>query len=1048
MNYKKYFSEFINTIDLTEEKIYFFKGFPKEFYEQLMHYNQLPRFTDTSIEYVFQSDMELRDLVVPLMMYNQKVSWGTYEELIAISQTINDISTIYKGKIEIINNNLYKGFYESYSSNLVSVINSVSFENDETIYDLYYSDYKVFNEGVLVEYILKHDESELGMHIPESNFFNIEPKLELIDIPNREVSKITENEINQIVYNCLSGKYKNADFVVNTLPSNEESINSRLFILNDLLLDLSVRFYSEKSSKKNKHPNDDHLIYFKKHWGEDYEYRNALFYKDPDLSLETIFINQGEIIDDVLVQCENSRNEKNGIYKSSDIIVTAPTGAGKSLFFQIPGIVLHEIYKEVTIVVTPLQALMRDQVEKLNFERKIPFATFINSEISFDERRSRIEGIKNGEYSIIYLSPELLLSSSIEDIIGERKIGLFVVDEAHLVTSWGRDFRVDYWLLGEYIDKLRNAGYYRDKSKKRKFPVLILTATAIYGGEDDEIGELIESLHLNIDQTEHMYLGYSRKDDISFNIVPHLGDKNEKDQKNEFVLNRISEFINKREKTIIYCPYTKQVDEIFNMFCAKDEHLATYIGKYHGKLTPYDKEKTYRKFKSNELVVMIATKAFGMGVDIDDIVNVYHYAPTGTLADYVQEIGRAARQLEKGYAMMDFIAGKDMKYAKTLWGLGGIKQYQVKEIANVLYKTYKKNKKRNLLISPESFSHIFDSNEVDAKVKSGLMLLTNDLLNKLHFKAITIRPKAMYKTQFICVNESIEQEFLSHYYNYVSLINVNKTRIEHGFGSRSDVQITINGNLYEIDLGRLWEEKYNEDTFPYFKYKFFNNKLFDFSERIIPKMKLTIDYTENGYVNVRTKFLSIASHIQETFLYIARKFNKNEFSFNDFYSEFSLFFEGKDKPRQEFVRLLFDMFCFDGISLDSSGQPLWKFVQKRRKENSLDISYKLVTNKFNFVYGNLKRYIGDMTPNQGKNEHVEYINIPKKGQENRDFRILLASILQLFNLATFDIQGGKNAQIFVRINDPLKLYQIINSEDYKNDILYGITQKHDKAIEL
>lgn len=1044
MNYEKYIIEFIGKVNSAEDKIYFFKGFHKEFYEQLLKYDQLPRFTDNKIDYVFQHDMDVRHLVMSLMMYDKKNSWGTYEELIAISQTINDISTIFKGKIEIIDNNLYQGFYESYSNSLIEVIKNTSRDNEETVYDLYYSDYKILQNNILVEYILKHKENELGMAISEKNFFDEENILN--SVPGDEASKITHNEINQVVSNCLSGELSNLEFVVNALPTNENELAKRLNVLNSLFESINVKFFSGKSVKKNIKPTDEHHSAFKRHWGEDKEYKDVLFYKDPDLSLETININQGDIITDVLTQCENSRNEIDGIFKTSDIIITAPTGAGKSLFFQVPGIILHEKYDEVTIVVTPLQALMRDQVEKLNIERNIPFATFINSEISFEERRVRIDGIKNGKYSIIYLSPELLLSSPIEDLIGERRIGLFVVDEAHLVTSWGRDFRVDYWFLGSYLDKLRNAGYYLDKTKKRKFPILILTATAIYGGEDDEIGELIESLHLNIDQSEHMYLGYGRKDNISFNIVSHNSDKSDKEQKNEFVLNRISEFVNNRKKTIIYCPYTKQVDEIYNLFSAKDEHLASYVGKYHGKLAPHEKEETYRRFKSNQVMVMIATKAFGMGIDIDDVYNVYHYAPTGTLADYVQEIGRAARQLDEGHAIMDFIKNKDMKYTKTLWGLGGIKQYQVREIANVLYKTYKKNKKRSLLISPESFSHIFDSNEVDAKVKSGLMLLTNDLLNKFHFKAITIRPKAMYTTQFISVNSTIEDEFLKQYGDYVSIINTNKARKERGFGTRTDVQITLVGNVYEIDLGRLWEEKFDNLTFPQFKYKFFNNELFVFEERILPKMKLTIDYSENGYEEVQKAFLKIAENIQNTFLSISRTINKSEFSFIDFYNIFSSYFEEKDKPKQEFVRILLDMFCFDGISLDSIGQSLWKFVQKRKKENNIEVNYKLVTNKYNHVYGNLKRYISDSEPNQGKDEHTVYINIPEKGHENKDFRILVASILQLFNLATFEIQGGKNAQIFVRINDPLKLYQILKAKNYTNNILHGITQKHDKAI--
>lgn len=1045
MNYEKYINRFIQQLGSTSKPtIYFFKGFSKEFYNHLLEHTNFPRFTDLPIETIFNEKSQYKEYMISLMTNQKNRSWGTYEELLAITEVVTNLAQIYDGDIQIINNNLYNGYFECYAENLEATLNSKSSESNDTIYDLFYSDFKTFQSGILVEYILKHKENELGLSISEHEFYTT--GLELSETPIKECERITVYDINQIVYESIQGKANQTNYSISLNYLNEESIKTRIAILNYVFQDQQIHFYIGKATVQKKNSTDNHLLYFQKYWGPSSTYRNALFYKDPDTTLETIEMNQGEIISDILTQVESCRNSTSHNYNSSDFIVTAPTGTGKSLFFQIPGIVLHEKYNEVTIVITPLQALMRDQVEKLQKERGISFATYLNSEISFEERKSRIQGIHNGEYSIIYLSPELLLASPIENFIGERRIGLFVVDEAHLVTSWGRDFRVDYWFLGEFLNKLRE-GHYYSKASKRRFPVLILTATAIYGGEDDEIGELIESLHLNVDQNAHMYLGYNRKENIHFDILPHHVKGNEKDPKEHLVLNRIADLIQKKEKTIVYFPYTRQVDEIYNLYIAKNESNAHLIGKYHGKLSSMEKEDTYHKFKSNQMTVMFATKAFGMGIDIDDIKNVYHYAPTGTLADYVQEIGRAARKLDDGYAMMDYLVGKDMRYARTLWGLGGIKQFQVKEIANVLYKIYRKKNKRKLLISPESFSHIFDSSEIDAKVKSGLMLLTNDLLSKFHFKAMTIKPRALYTSQYISIPESIKAEFIKRYDNYISPVkNVNKTRKETSFGSAADVKITLLGEIYEINLGELWEEKFHSLTFAQFKYKFFKNELFEFKERVIPKMQLTVDYSESNYTEVKKKFIDLANQIQNTFLDIARKKNLSEFKFNDFYEKFSSYYDEKHKPKKEFVRILLEMFCFDGIATNVNGTSLWKFVQKRKKPDSIDYDYKLVTRKYNNIASNLKRYIGDIAPNSDDNIFTVFINIPERGQENRDFKLLCSTILQLFGLATYEVKGGKNAQIFVQINDPYKLSQIAHSDNYRNNMLLSINKKHDQAI--
>ena len=199
----------------------------------------------------------------------------------------------------------------------------------------------------------------------------------------------------------------------------------------------------------------------------------------------------------------------NGI-QPRDVFITAPTGAGKSLIFQLPA--FYAASKgDVTIVVSPLKALMTDQVEVLRSERLYNKVEFINSDLTLIDREKIIKGCKRGDVDILYLSPELLLSYDIHYFIGERKLGLLIVDEAHLITTWGRDFRVDYWFLGNHINKIR-------KFNNFMFPLVALTATAVYGGINDMVFDSINSLNMH---DPHKFIGNVRRDNIEFVINTH-----------------------------------------------------------------------------------------------------------------------------------------------------------------------------------------------------------------------------------------------------------------------------------------------------------------------------------------------------------------------------------------------------------------------------------------------------------------------------------------------------------------------------------------------
>ena len=160
------------------------------------------------------------------------------------------------------------------------------------------------------------------------------------------------------------------------------------------------------------------FLLLQKYWGNAAQFRPLLFYKDPDRSQETEIITQGQIIAEIVDQCEAAQD--GDIF--SNIFITAPTGSGKSILFQIPAIYLAEKYNLVTIVVSPLIALMNDQVDQLQRERGISIAACINSSMSIEERSDVIDQIHAGKKSLLYLAPELLLTTHLQSFLGGRQV--------------------------------------------------------------------------------------------------------------------------------------------------------------------------------------------------------------------------------------------------------------------------------------------------------------------------------------------------------------------------------------------------------------------------------------------------------------------------------------------------------------------------------------------------------------------------------------------------------------------------------------------------
>lgn len=246
---------------------------------------------------------------------------------------------------------------------------------------------------------------------------------------------------------------------------------------------------------------------------------------------------------------------------------------------------------------------------------------------------------------------------------------------------------------------------------------------------------------------------------------------------------------------------------------------------------------------------MICTKAFGMGVDVPDVVQVYHYAPTGNLADYVQEIGSLQLVTRTCVARQGgrISARRSVTAQASAWH-GRTAQFQLREMLHKLYWMYSQKKHRNLLVSPDAFSYLFDSGEVENRVKTGLLLLAKDLEEAYGFPVLVVRPKAMFTTCYANVPEEIEEEFLAKYGDFVKNLYDNTVTVNRSFSPlASDVVVRNSGSIYEIRMGDLWEKYFSDMTFGMFKAKFFKGELFaqDGTNRISVRVKTQVHYAQD-----------------------------------------------------------------------------------------------------------------------------------------------------------------------------------------------------------
>jgi ATP-dependent DNA helicase RecQ len=304
---------------------------------------------------------------------------------------------------------------------------------------------------------------------------------------------------------------------------------------------------------------------------------------------------------------EGQRDVITAILEGKDTVVVMPTGSGKSLCYQLPALMLGG----ATLVVSPLIALMKDQVDALR-ERGLA-ATFINSSIDTNEQRARLNAVRQGQFKLVYIAPERFRSNRFLDALRSVQISLFAVDEAHCISTWGHDFRPDYLRLKDAILRLGVT------------QTVALTATATPYVRSD----IIQQLGLKNPQT--FVSGFDRPN-LAIEVI-HTERERQK-------IAQIKQLAQSHPGSgIVYSSTRKAVEQVARQLSDEGLHVAAY----HAGMSDSQRVKAQESFMTGKTQMIVATNAFGMGIDKPDIRFVAHYQMPGSIEAYYQEIGRAGR---------------------------------------------------------------------------------------------------------------------------------------------------------------------------------------------------------------------------------------------------------------------------------------------------------------------------------------------------------------------------------------------------------------------
>lgn len=324
-----------------------------------------------------------------------------------------------------------------------------------------------------------------------------------------------------------------------------------------------------------------------------------------------------------------------GILAGRDVLGIMPTGAGKSLCYQLPALLMGAAGRGVTIVISPLISLMVDQVKALN--QAGVHAAYINSTLTEGQIRKALEYAGQGRYTLMYVTPERLGTAQFLDFAGKASLAMVTVDEAHCISQWGQDFRPSYLEIADFIDKL---------------PVRPVVSAFTATATDIVRRDIVQNLRLESPVT--IVTGFDRPN-LFFKVVNRKGGR----ETDNSVLNYVKR--HEGESGIIYCATKKNVEKVHELLVAH----GISAGRYHAGLSMEERKRSQEDFTYDRLSVMVATNAFGMGIDKSNVRYVLHYNMPQSLEYYYQEAGRAGRDGEEAECVL-FFSKQDIMINKRL----------------------------------------------------------------------------------------------------------------------------------------------------------------------------------------------------------------------------------------------------------------------------------------------------------------------------------------------------------------------------------------------
>ena len=313
------------------------------------------------------------------------------------------------------------------------------------------------------------------------------------------------------------------------------------------------------------------------------------------------------------------------------LLAIFPTGGGKSLTFQLPALMDGRTVHGLTVVISPLQSLMKDQVDNLA-DRGFTDAVTINGLLDPISRSLAIERVLSGDATLLYIAPEMLRSNTIERILMARHVVRFVIDEAHCFSAWGQDFRVDYLYIGKFIKKYQERKFGKDAMERNHgrtlIPVSCFTATA----KQKVVQDICDYFKYWLGTDLQLFASSASRTNLHYSVIHVDSDGNK--------YSLLRSLVEKTDcPTIIYVSRTKRTRELAQKL-TRDGISAL---PYNGKMDADEKVHNQEAFMSDKVRIIVATSAFGMGVDKSDVGLVIHYDISDSLENYVQEAGRAGR---------------------------------------------------------------------------------------------------------------------------------------------------------------------------------------------------------------------------------------------------------------------------------------------------------------------------------------------------------------------------------------------------------------------